>query len=278
MRLPETTDVLIVGAGIFGSVIGSWLARSGHDVTIVDAEKPRWGSGPAACLMKPSWLTSFTRKQRDQSFHVLDQLYGVRDLIARVGPVKATVHWVPPAEILKKGRYIRARVNNFGNDGGPFCRFTDGSVVKARTIIFAAGVWCKELLRTPVTPQAGVAFTWAVEGGMHGPTIRPWAPYKQLVSMSLSPWTLWAGDGTAMKPESLTEVRIQQSLERCAAFVDLPASTAQCHYGLRPYVKGMKAPAFLEKVLPNIWVATGGAKNGTAGAGWAAHELELRLR
>jgi glycine/D-amino acid oxidase-like deaminating enzyme len=46
--------------------------------------------------------------------------------------------------------------------------------------------------------------------------------------------------------------------------------------GLRPYVPGAK-PCVLAEPHPGLWVVTGGAKNGTAAAGWAARKLSEAL-
>jgi hypothetical protein len=37
-------------------------------------------------------------------------------------------------------------------------------------------------------------------------------------------------------------------------------------------------PCYLAEVRPQLWVATGGAKNGTLAAAWCAHELVQKLQ
>lgn len=274
----EPRDVVIIGAGLFGSIIGAWLARAGHSITIYDAEEPQWGSGPAACLMRPSWLGKLSGKELNRALSVLNQLYGLRALIAQL-PLGRTAQlsWVPPDAILgDKTRYIKARVISVVGTPWPQYLLEGGAVGSAKTIIVAAGVWCKALVGTPVTAQAGYAFTWDLPTARPDVKIRPWAPYKQLLSFMITPQKLWAGDGSALKPESWTEERRMASLKRCSDFVGLQGFATQ-HYGLRPYVKGLAAPALVEQVAPGLWVATGGAKNGTAGAAWAAHQLERIL-
>lgn len=287
----EDADVLIIGAGLFGTIIGDWLRRGGRNVTIVDAERPHAGSGPAACIMKSSWLTSMSKREQDASMMVLDKLYGVQELKAKVNfGAQVKVYWVPPRDILKPGRYTTARVSAIGMDreGPLWKKGIEGpgwaETYRAKTIIVAAGVWSGQLCSVPnLTGTKGVAFTWNVSNfsgpgdalppGLPPPAIRVWAPYKQLLSVQRAPDELWVGDGTAVKPDSMDLDRVNACLKRCSEFVGLPASEAKHHLGIRPTIKGLKAPAHIEQVLPNIWVATGGAKNGTAGAGWAAYKL-----
>jgi glycine/D-amino acid oxidase-like deaminating enzyme len=287
MHQLEPIGVLVIGAGLFGSVIAAWLRRQGHPVTVFDDENPYAGSGPAACLAKPSWLSSFTSVEQNQSFTVLDALYGVQDLEAKLLFNTIKFFWVPPSKILCADRYERRRVIGLGVDsGGPYYRLGEygrtGATGNARTIIVAAGVWSKDLVEVPgLQPQAGVAFTW--NPGLRGndyaePRIRPWAPYKQLVSFMRAPGELWCGDGSALKPESFTDQRFEQSLRRCADFVDQNPLDATRYYGFRPYIRGLGKPCYLEQPLPGIWVATGGAKNGMSGAGWAAWQLGQALK
>ena len=105
------------------------------------------------------------------------------------------------------------------------------------------------------------------------PFIRPWAPYRQIVAFNRGDG-LWVGDGTAVKPETFTAERLQKSMVRCAGAVGLPGlekNGPEIVIGHRPYVPKVK-PCYL-KIQRGLIVATGGAKNGTLAAGWAAHKV-----
>lgn len=292
LQLPRA-DVVIVGAGLFGRIIGDWLAHCGRRVQWIDREEPLAGSPPAACLMRPSWMNSMSRAEQAAALAVLDKLYGVRDLTAKLPVGSATVHWVPPAAILGAGGerkddrpdYLSASVRAVRHGAlGPVYLLEGGAWGRATTLVVAAGAWARELISPEDCPpleylsaQAGVAFTWPTDAppALH---IRPRAPYKQLVSFMRAPGELWCGDGTAVKPSSMTLDRHRAMRERCARFVDRDPAEAQSLSGYRPYIKGFSsAPCLLAEAQPGIWVANGGAKNGTAAAGWAAYELAHRL-
>lgn len=283
----ETTDmadvdVLVVGAGLFGCIIGKTLERAGRDVTYIDARRPNAGSIPAACLIRPSWLSKMDSNEHGIALRQLDDLYGLQDLDFYIGPKRVTVHWVPPKTILGNPNVITGIVTNIIGEGAPPPKLryiADVTVkgspykVRAKTVIVAAGFWTTKLAHIEegtLTGLAGSAFIWRNNRAAHN-YISVWAPYKQLVSLNdWEPGTLWVGDGSAIIPKNWTEERQQQSLRRCAKFVDKLDFQAEQLYGIRPYIKGLYEPCYLREYDPGFWVATGGAKNGTAAAAWAA--------
>ena len=118
--------------------------------------------------------------------------------------------------------------------------------------------------------------------GNHPPRgiIKPWAPYRQLVGFDRGDG-LWVGDGTAIKVGNWTPQREAEVMAReyklARRIGDVaPADEMQRLYGIRPYSKEAK-PCLLGEVSPGLWVASGGAKNGTVAAGYCAHVLAGRL-
>jgi len=266
-------DVRVIGAGLFGCVITRKLRSMGLNVDLVDTNRRGAGSPPAACLIKPSWVLALGRDVIDPSMDLLNELYGVQDINFKVGPTHTKVHWVDPAKILAEPRRegILLEVNEDGTV------VIDDQRLDAPVTVLATGVWTNDVLphhaKVPnLSGRAGVAFTW--EGQLEEPFIVPWAPYRQLIAFNRTPNEIWVGDGTAIIPENWTQKNYEASLVRCARAIgrtDLPKGM---HFGVRPYVKHVK-PCFLKEVLPSVWVATGGAKNGTLAAGWCAHQLSL---
>ena len=143
-------------------------------------------------------------------------------------------------------------------------------------VVVAGGVWSKELIHAPtLVGKQGVSFR-VPESYVMNNTIQAWAPYKQAVVFQEKRDQVWAGDGTAIKPENWTEERAQKSLNRMRKITTF-SSMASKHavVGIRPYVPKVK-PCLLEHQENGLWVATGGAKNGLIAAGWAAHEIVRR--
>jgi glycine/D-amino acid oxidase-like deaminating enzyme len=147
-------------------------------------------------------------------------------------------------------------------------------LAEARTVVVAAGIWTELLL--PEVKQrglAGMAFLWPGEK-IEVPFVRPWAPFKQIVAFNREDG-LWAGDGTSIVWKNWSVKHEEATWRRCTSAVGVEAEPARI-FGVRPY-HSMK-PCYLGEVRPRLWVATGGAKNGTLAAGWCAHELVEKLK
>jgi glycine/D-amino acid oxidase-like deaminating enzyme len=280
-------DTIIIGGGLFGSVITRALKDIGQDVLVLDQGHQARGSSAAACLMKPSWLGALSKDQQRRCLTLLDDMYGVQDLIFKVGPGKATVHWVPPKSILVGWGVREAIVSTIRRcDRGWETYYKDGGVDVARRLIVAAGVWTDDVLmkvhkyplaHTLVQAQAGLALLFPRTTVL--PEISPWAPYKQLVKFNRGDGA-WAGDGSAIKEANWDAERHAKVRDRIVRYIHPEGIVPPPKelYGLRPYVKEMGGqPAYLREHAPDLWVATGGAKNGTIGAAWCATELKERF-
>lgn len=280
-------DTVVVGAGLFGSVIAAALRAKGEDVLVVDAQLPNAGSRPAACLMKPSWFSSVPEPVRRRSLDLLDHLYGVETLRFTVaglslGPL-SNVLWVKPSSILEEvGRSgaTRAAVDRIDRMGKGRLRVwirapgDDLHYVTTGRVVVASGVWSEAILGlhpARVTPQVGSAWLWPTATTDNA--IAPYAPYKQLVRFNRGDGA-WVGDGMALKPESHSTERRQASLERCSSWAALQPRRATELVGQRPYAKPLAGEiGWTEELWPGLWIATGGAKNGTLAAGWAAAKI-----
>jgi glycine/D-amino acid oxidase-like deaminating enzyme len=270
-------DAVIVGGGLFGQIIAAGLRSQGRDVLVLDRGEKEAGSRPAACLMKPSWFSGLGKDVFEPSLQLLDQLYGVRDLQFQLWPTRAlaTVHWCDPKMILAP----ETRAENVVAVRPGQVETERGEIISARLVVVAAGVWVQELLaQYPQQAQKGAAYLWPDLPSGHNPNfISPWAPYRQLVGFDRGDG-YWMGDGTAIKAANWTPDRETMTYQRCASaigrigFLDLETGFARKMVGMRPYAKGHK-PCLLEEVQPGLWVASGGAKNGTLAAGWAAHRI-----
>ena len=273
MDFEYDADAMVVGAGIFGATIARALQADGRKVIVFDDARPLSGSAPSGCLMKPSWFSSMGKGVYNPALETLDSLYGVQDLefVIRPSGLKTKVHWVPNDAILKLSdlHVVRETVVKVGNSQVCTSRMNYLSPL----VVVAGGVWSKELIHAPtLVGKQGVSFR-IPESIVLNNTIQAWAPYKQAVVFQEKEKEVWAGDGTAIKPENWTTERAQKSLDRMRKITTFASmSSKHAVVGIRPYVPKVK-PCLLEEQEAGLWVATGGAKNGLIAAGWAAHEI-----
>lgn len=283
-------DTIVIGGGLFGQVIAAALRDQGQSVRVLDNREPLAGSGPAACLMKPGWFSGLGKAVYEPSLALLDRLYGVQDLpfdvhVGQVGKiVEQTVHWCDPARILS-GPTEHWSVVQVAQGGAGFEVSASGpgamrslDVMTARNVVVAAGIWTERLLpQFRQKAQRGMALLYPGNHPARG-VIKPWAPYRQLVGFDRGDG-LWVGDGSAIKADNWTPQREEEvaarELKLARRVGDVaPADPVRRLHGIRPYW-GEK-PCLLEEVSPGLWVASGGAKNGTIAAGWCAHEIARR--
>lgn len=266
-------DVIVVGAGLFGSVTAMALRREGRKVLVIDDKRPDSGSVPAACLMRPSWLSKLGKDVYNPALALLDRQYGLQDIKFQtlVGPVN--VHWIPPQQILRSPDRI-AKVLRVTAGSRPWVVVKDGESIFAKKVVVAAGIWSSLLAQIDgkFFGQAGMACLWPGEE-IKKPFIQVWAPYKQVTAFNRGDG-LWAGDSNAIRWDNWTEKYATQTVHRCREAVNLGATPTRL-FGVRPY--SSESPCYLKEAGPNVWVATGGAKNGTVAAAWCAHQLVKRL-
>lgn len=275
------TDCAIIGSGIFGSIIAKNLHSYGMNIRIVDDNKPSSGSKPAACLMKPSWYSSMGRDAWGPAMQKLKELYNVQQIEFKAGIKNVKVDWIDPKSILT-GDVLNKEINYVDYADGNWQLWSPSSaapILFCRTVILAAGIWCNKILKysglpevPELSPRTGTSF--GVQGIINKPLIYPYAPYRQLVAFQIEEYKIWIGDGTANKHYS--DEHLKKSRERCARLLEAPPEVLSPTTGHRPYVKNAK-PCYLKEHAPGLWVVTGGAKNGTIAAGWAAHQLGMAL-
>lgn len=276
-------DTIIVGAGLFGSVMAAKLRRDGQKIFLIDSKMPESGSAPAACLMKPSWFSSMGKEAYEPALKLLDELYGVQDLPFKVGKfgveIKQTIHWVRPKSILCE-EAVHGSVNDIREYGDHvivnYQTVVGDHFAFSKNVIIAAGIWTTKLVKLgdwKLEGRKGMAFTY--KGQLKTNRIVPWAPYRQLIAFNRGKDEAWVGDGTAILPRNWSEDHERASESRGRPYSEeLPP--VERIAGIRPYVQGAK-PCLVHQSSPRVWAVTGGAKNGTIAAGWAAHYLSQRL-
>lgn len=285
VKIAARADTLVVGAGLFGCTIAAALRRKGKKALVIADQRQGMGSRPAACLMKPSWFSSMDKAQSQPSLALLDALYGLQTIRFRVGfrgglAVHSDVHWVDPNKVLQEpdaNGTMKRFWRTLGGWNVEFSTQAGDRVILTKNLVLALGIWQNE--HKPASWQElhslhGMALLLPNES-LEEPFIQPWAPYRQLVAFNRGDG-LWIGDGSAIRGHKWTKGHEEIIENRCLKAVPpMKSSSFLRLHGIRPYA-GEK-PCFLRNPEPGLWFASGGAKNGTIAAGYAAHVISEEI-
>ncbi len=270
-------NVIVVGNGLFGSIAATLCREFGHTVTVVSDEQPRAGSLASGCVLAPSWLNSMERPQIDSAIDVLKELYTVLPMEFKTNLGKTfKASRVDPKTILVKPDIVGRVQSAIGGR----VLMEDGTKLPVGKVLVAAGAWCNGIV-SGLPPVRGLwGASMLVKGHqLEDPRIHVYAPYRQAVAFNMDKKTVWMGDGTALVQstwQAQEENRLFQTAWRAHDLFGLPAPNTpegtkafRSQVGVRPYIEGHKA-GYFANVEPNVWVSTGGAKNGTVLAAWQA--------
>lgn len=270
-------DIVIVGAGLFGSVAAKVAHNQGHRVTIIDDARPYRASPAAGCVIAPGWLTAIDKMDVAYGMAMLDELYGLEELEFKLSakglklPGSMKAHRVRLNSILalpEEIRRVRGTVTAVASglvtvQGG---ELAPGTHMYTGKVLVAAGIWCRELLGQVPPVQGLYGCSLLVPGQLAQPRLDRYLPYKQSVAFNMDAKTVWFGDGQSVVADTWVreaDIRTVASVERFHQLTGLPTTVRaiKLKIGARPYVKGHMG--YFKGVMKDVWVSTGGAKNGT---------------
>lgn len=269
-------NIVIIGAGLFGSVAASLARAEGHMVTLVDGAHPWAASKASGCVLAPSWLSSLDKEAIAAGTDVLKALYTLHDMSFKTNMLATfKAQRVVTSEVLLQpdivGEVVAVKDGTVTMEGG--------EKLKGKVLV-AAGIACHKLLPQIPAIKALWGSSLLVPGRLEADRIHVYAPYRQAVAFNMDKKRVWMGDGTALVTGTWEKKSAEYQAatrRRAADLFGLPERGGSLISGARPYVEGHKA-GFFEKVMPNTWVSTGGAKNGTMLAAWQAHKFLKELR
>ncbi len=264
-------DVVIVGAGLFGSIAATLARAHGHRVTVIDNAAPWAASKCSGCVLAPSWLASLTKAEIATAMGVLNDLYTVHalELHSNVLGKVFKAQRVDPDKVLVKPD-SKGTVLSTGSGGVQ----TAGSTFKGKVLI-AAGMHCTGLVPGMPRMKGLWGSSARFKAQLPEDLISVYAPYRQAVMFNLNRSTVWGGDGTALIEKTWRAeetARRATTAARLMALAKLKTLDFKMFSGARPYVEGHKG-GYFQRVDKNTWVSTGGAKNGTILAALQAHKF-----
>ncbi len=263
----------IVGGGLTGCIIAEYLRKKGASVTVFDSLEKMGASKAALGLIAPQWIARV--EDVDLGMEALEEIGGgglVEHLDFEIkNPVKnfrqqimrfntqALVYgcekrWDKVVEVRNQKTLV----------------FADGDEMTFDIIILAAGIWCNAFIpELALSGKTGsTLFALASDNAEVKNKIEMYAPFKQAVSFQ-SEGFVHFGDGTSVK--EYKEDHLKRTIDRASRYGNLKKHYAVTT-GTRPFSTCNPNGVF-KRVGKTLWVATGGAKNGTILAGIWANKL-----
>jgi hypothetical protein len=155
-----------------------------------------------------------------------------------------------------------------------------GGKIRGKVLV-AAGIGSPLLVPGMPSVRGLWGASLLAKGKMKESRIHVYAPYRQAVAFQMDPEFVWMGDGTALVQKTWAkeeQTRIKSTLQRATDLFGIKgAKNGQVNIGARPYVEGHKS-GYFERVHPNTWVSTGGAKSGTVLAAYFAYLFVKALK
>lgn len=280
----RSREVIVVGGGLIGSLVGFTLRGAGADVLVLDADRPGAAWRAAAGLLTPDG-----ERLRGTPLHA-DALEGLRRWPALAAALERSgvpVHLRPgvtrvqpgggvagtpgegslhPPSVVRAARQglevVAAQVQALGPSGGGVRVRTDTGDWFAGQVILAAGAW-SGVFGVPVTAQQGQALLLrgAPEvGAWYGPSTRGFSRY------ALSrPDGLYVGATSRRSWAVVPDAHAARWL-RGAARILVPgadvAEVAAHLVGLRPVTPGGLPLVGPHPTLPGVLVAAGHGRHG----------------
>lgn len=281
------TDVIVIGAGLFGSMITRHFQDNGLDVICIDSQEPMAASKCSFGVWKDGWVNKTIQPEAQEGMDLLEQMTdGIHEMkIFNVGKERYDdFKRVDCSKLLLKS-FHKANVNYIHHGTVEFTEASgdEGSFFARKAIIVAAGVWTPKIL----TLQKGIKSTIGIDSAwgatldinykIEESTIKEWAPYRQSLLLDIGTKVVF-GDGCAVKNPSVNDPRVEMASTRLLkhfseATNGLDYSKIKVvNEGYRPYLK-KGSSGFVQKHGEKLYSATGGAKNSTILCGHVAKRL-----
>lgn len=281
------TDVVVIGAGLFGSMIYRHLTDKGLDVVVIDRQHPMSASKCSFGVWKPGWVNNIIKEQVSDGMELLEKhSKGIRQIeIFNVKKEKIELFSKVDCSNILTTQFLEATVTGI-KDKTVYFKDEHGEeekIVVKKAVIVAAGVWTTEILNLAGAKKSlpGVDKIWGatleLPDDVEENRIMEWAPYRQSVLVRKDVGTFYFGDGATVKnPKDVDDPRVGVASDRLLQHLnDILQVTydvdriKSVNEGYRPYLK-KGTPGFVAK--HNDWLisATGGAKNSTILCGHVA--------
>jgi len=288
-----TTDVVVVGAGLFGSMTAKFLKSKGIETIIIDRRDPMSASKCSSGIWRPGWAHKIQREV-EESLPIIAQFTAIDTLpIFDVDKeIETTIDFIDCNNILNED-FLEGDVkgctytfNRFNAKIQSVIVDVDGIdiEIECNYVVVCAGAFTNQVLNRLKMPlHFGIDGLWGAvihsSDKLKQNYIQNWAPYKQLYGLTLqrggeevSYFTMGSSAKNPPAGGDNRTLNIGEKLVQYAAATGKLRNIVEIPEGLRPFFVE-KEMDFVNRHGVNVLSATGGAKNSTLLCGYAAQRI-----
>jgi len=288
-------DVIIIGAGLFGSMTAKYLKKKGMSVSIIDDVHPMAASKCSMGVWKSGWINKVIQEEAEQGMPLLDEVCGGIQELEFMNMDKWEVETFEHVDcsLIINEKFIKGKVFGITDNG---VNFTDlygekRTMWANKAVVVCAGSWTGHILKEsgykdnlPAVDRYWGA-NFVVDMSVDVSRVQTWAPYKQNVLLKLSDSQFIFGDGATVKnpkddDDRVDKVsrRLEQHLNEIAGITVPKQKIVEIRQGYRPYLNKNGSGRFVNRHDDRLLSATGGAKNSTILCGHIALELYKSIK
>lgn len=283
-------DIIIIGAGLFGSMTAKYLRDKGLTVQIIDSVEPMAASKCSFGVWKDGWIGKNIKHQYTDGLVTLQKYAEGINEIEYINMDKKNsiekLYQVDCKNILNE-KFKLGRVASVNNK----IVFVDEKKGQIRyeankAVIVCAGAYTDKILSNYKNQPAIDSYwgiTFEVKSKIEMSKIQNWMPYKQKVAVTLPSGIVLFGDGASVKNPKNEDKRVEKTSSRALDHLSemlgakARVSIIKINEGLRPYLQKGNLN-MVNQHDKNLFSATGGAKNSTVLCSWVAQELYRQMK
>lgn len=269
--------IIVIGAGIAGSIAARLLSRAGHEVHIFDDLDEQSASQASSNLYIAHWLQKFMHAEAKRGVEVLEEVYAgqIDQPFAQGMGYAMKVNHIAQRHVIEPV-FSNAMVNHVSDEG---VTAEDGESYPADKVVVCTGWRASELvgdLEVYVKVGHCYLFEGKLEPGQSRLAII--SPYKHEKLYQFDENRIYYADSVAVHLDTYEKNKSElqeKTLARARKHVgNLPI--ADMRIGYRPFVKGHDF-GWLKQHSQNVWSINGGGKNGLAAYAYLADKLVKEL-
>lgn len=273
------SDIIIIGAGLFGSMTAKYMKKKGLNVILIDCEQEMAASKCSFGVWKEGWINKTIKTEVAEGLPLLEEFAGIKkeEFFNMDKEILEPMFYVDCRKILNE-KYLKETVVSIKNN---IVKTNKGEHTSTKAVIVCAGVWTPELLKGyKNVPKVDIAWgaTMDYSQNIDSSRYKTWAPYRQSILLKVDEKKFVFGDGATVKNPKTEDPRIEAASTRLVLHAaDVIGSSdiskiTSVKEGYRPYLaKGFGS--MVNQHDSKLFSATGGAKNSTILCGWVAKSL-----